>query len=42
MASRSTKLVTGIALLITVSFAVHYALFGSLPVGKPALLDGDE
>ena len=39
MASRSTKAATGIALFIAVSFAVHYALFGALPVGKPALLD---
>jgi hypothetical protein len=41
MALRSTQLVTGIALLIAISFAVHYALFGALPVGKPALLEDD-
>jgi hypothetical protein len=41
MASRPTQLATGIALLIAVSFAVHYALFGALPVGTPALLEDD-
>ena len=39
MASRSTQFVASIALLIAVSFGVHYALFGALPTGKPALLD---
>ena len=42
MASRSTQFVAGIALLIAISFGVHYALFGALPVGKPALLDDEE
>jgi len=28
--------------LLALSFAVHYALFGSLPVGKPELLRDDE
>jgi hypothetical protein len=38
MASRSARLVIGIVLFVAVSFGVHYALFGALPVGKPALL----
>jgi hypothetical protein len=42
MASRSTQLVVSVALFIAVSFGVHYALFGALPVGKPALLDDAE
>jgi hypothetical protein len=27
--------------LVLVAFGVHYALFGSLPLGKPALLETD-
>lgn len=41
MASRTTKLLAGIGVLIAVSFAIHYALFGSLPIGSPAMLDDD-
>ncbi|MFC7078754.1 hypothetical protein [Halorussus caseinilyticus] len=28
--------------LLAVAFAVHYALFGSLPLGKPELLKDDD
>jgi len=28
--------------LLAVSFGVHYALFGSLPLGKPELLKEDD
>ena len=42
MASRSTRLITGIVLFVAVSFGIHYALFGALPVGKPTLLDDAE
>ena len=41
MASRTTKIVAGIGVFIAVSFAIHYALFGSLPIGSPAMLDDD-
>ena len=41
MASRTTKLLAGIGLFIAVSFGIHYALFGSLPICSPAMLDDD-
>ncbi len=28
--------------LVGVAFAVHYVLFGSLPLGKPQMLEDDE
>ena len=28
--------------LVAVAFGVHYALFGSLPLGKPELLKSDD
>ncbi len=28
--------------LVLVSFGVHYAMFGSLPLGKPQMLRDDE
>jgi hypothetical protein len=36
-----TRTVAGFVVLVAVSFAIHYALFGSLPIGKPALLRED-
>lgn len=41
MSSR-TKQAVGVLLgIVLVGFGVHYALFGSLPLGKPALLEDD-
>ncbi|WP_458187971.1 hypothetical protein [Haladaptatus sp. NG-WS-4] len=36
---RLTRVLTVIVAIVAVSFAIHYALFGSLPLGKPQLLD---
>lgn len=35
------RFVTVLLALVGVSFAVHYALFGSLPLGKPQLLESE-
>ena len=37
--ARIKRLLTVLLALVGVSFVVHYALFGSLPLGKPQLLD---
>lgn len=42
MSSWTTRIVTGLVVLVAVSFALHYALFGSLPLGKPASMREDE
>ena len=43
MSSRATQAVVALLGFVLVGFGVHYALFGSLPVGQPALLeDGSE
>ncbi|HET7324286.1 MAG TPA: hypothetical protein VFJ06_08145 [Halococcus sp.] len=42
MSSCTTRVVTGLVVLLAVSFAIHYALFGSLPIGKPAALRDEE
>jgi hypothetical protein len=39
--ARLKRALTVLAALVAVSFAVHYALFGALPLGKPALLEDD-
>ncbi|WP_440008306.1 hypothetical protein [Halomicrococcus sp. SG-WS-1] len=39
---RVKRTLTVLFALVAASFAVHYALFGSLPLGKPALLADDE
>jgi hypothetical protein len=36
------RTLTLLVALVGVAFAVHYALFGSLPLGKPQMLDDDE
>ena len=41
MASRKTQAVLGLGVLLAASFAIHYALFGALPIGKPAMLDDE-
>jgi hypothetical protein len=41
MSSKVTKFAVGIVALVVVSSLVHYRLFGSLPLGKPAMLDGE-
>jgi len=42
MASKLKRSLYGLVGLLAVGFAVHYALFGSLPIGKPELLKDDE
>jgi hypothetical protein len=42
MASTLKRGLYGLAGLLALGFAVHYALFGSLPLGKPELLNDDE
>jgi hypothetical protein len=39
---RIRRILTVLVAVVAVSFAVHYALFGSLPLGKPQLLEDDE
>ncbi|WP_433632258.1 hypothetical protein [Halomicrococcus sp. NG-SE-24] len=39
---RVKRTLTVLVALLAASFAVHYALFGSLPLGKPALLSDGE
>ncbi|WP_255409239.1 hypothetical protein [Halococcus sp. IIIV-5B] len=41
MASRKTKVAFGLGVLLAASFAIHYALFGALPLGKPTMLDDE-
>jgi hypothetical protein len=41
MSSRAKQAVVALLGFVLVGFGVHYALFGSLPVGKPALLEDD-
>ena len=41
MPSRAIQAVAALIGFVLVGFGVHYALFGSLPVGKPALLEDD-
>ncbi|WP_458209957.1 hypothetical protein [Haladaptatus sp. NG-SE-30] len=38
---RITRGLTILVAIVAVSFAIHYALFGSLPLGKPQLLDNE-
>ncbi|MGN8212720.1 hypothetical protein [Halococcus salifodinae] len=39
MSSRTKQAIAVLFGVVIVAFGVHYALFGSLPLGKPALLD---
>ena len=39
---RIKRILTVLFAVVTVSFAVHYALFGSFPLGKPQMLEDDE
>ena len=41
MPPRAIQAVAALIGFVLVGFGVHYALFGSLPVGKPALLEDD-
>lgn len=42
MASKLKRGLLVLTGLLAASFAVHYALFGSLPLGKPELLRDDD
>ncbi|WP_166035672.1 hypothetical protein [Halorussus pelagicus] len=42
MASKLKRGLYGLVGLLALGFAVHYALFGSLPLGKPELLSDDD
>lgn len=42
MASKLKRGLYGFVGLLVVGFAVHYALFGSLPLGKPELLKNED
>ena len=39
---RIKRILTVLFAVVTVSFAVHYALFESFPLGKPQMLEDDE
>lgn len=36
-----TRVVSAFAALLIASFALHYVLFGSLPIGAPQMLDSN-
>jgi hypothetical protein len=39
MSCQARKALTALLAVVAVSFVAHYVLFGSLPLGKPQLLD---
>jgi hypothetical protein len=41
MARSLRTLLVGVVALVAVSFALHYVLFGSLPIGTPQLLEDE-
>lgn len=42
MASDAKRGLLVLVALVLVSFAAHYVMFGSLPLGKPQMLSEDE
>ncbi|MGQ5516071.1 hypothetical protein [Halococcus saccharolyticus] len=41
MSSRAKQAIAVLLGVVLVAFGVHYVLFGSLPLGKPALLESE-